>query len=99
MRCAGYHGTSPLSQVLQDETNRQVREQLDLLPECYKVPLKLRYYKCMSYSDIARTFNRRLPTVKTIIFRAKNRLRRNLGQLNKAKVQDAAADSLSEQAL
>jgi DNA-directed RNA polymerase specialized sigma24 family protein len=42
----------------------------------------LHYYKCMSYSEIARTLNRRLPAVKTIIFRAKTRLRRNLGHLN-----------------
>jgi DNA-directed RNA polymerase specialized sigma24 family protein len=39
----------------------------------------LRYYQRMSYADIARTLNRRLPAVKTILFRAKDRLRRNLG--------------------
>ncbi len=33
----------------------------------------------MSDSEIARTLNRGLPAVKTIIFRAKNQLRRNLG--------------------
>jgi DNA-directed RNA polymerase specialized sigma24 family protein len=33
----------------------------------------------MSYSEIARTLNRRLPSVKTILFRAKNQLCRNLG--------------------
>jgi DNA-directed RNA polymerase specialized sigma24 family protein len=43
----------------------------------------LRYYKRMSYSEIARTLNRRLPTVRTIIFRAKNRLRHNLGYLER----------------
>jgi RNA polymerase sigma factor (sigma-70 family) len=72
---------SPLSQVLQKETKRLLREQLDSLPDYYKVPLVLRYYKRMSYSEIARKLNRRLPTVRTIIFRAKNRLRRNLGHL------------------
>ena len=74
---------SPLSQVLHKEAKRQVREQLSLLPDYYKVPLMLRYYKRMSYSEIARTLNRRLPAVKTIIFRAKNRLRRNLGHLER----------------
>ena len=48
-----------------------MREQLNRLPDYYKVPLMLRYYKRMSYSEIARTLNRRLPAVKTIIFRAK----------------------------
>jgi RNA polymerase sigma-70 factor (ECF subfamily) len=70
---------SPLSQVLRKEANRELRQHLDLLPDHYKVPLMLRYYKCMSYSEIAHKLNRRLPAVKTTIFRAKNRLRRNLG--------------------
>jgi RNA polymerase sigma-70 factor, ECF subfamily len=76
---------SPLSQVLHKEAKRQVREQLNRLPDYYKVPLMLRYYKRMSYSEIARTLNRRLPAVKTIIFRAKNRLRHNLGHLESAR--------------
>jgi len=76
---------SPLSQVLHKEAKRQVREQLSRLPDYYKVPLILRYYKRMSYSEIARALNRRLPAVKTIIFRAKNRLRRNLGHLEMAR--------------
>jgi RNA polymerase sigma-70 factor, ECF subfamily len=70
---------SPLSQVLHKEATRQVREQLSRLPDNYRVPLLLRYYKRMSYSEIARTLNRGLPAVKTTIFRAKNELRRNLG--------------------
>jgi DNA-directed RNA polymerase specialized sigma24 family protein len=45
----------------------------------------LRYYRRMSYSEIASTLNRRLPAVKTIIFRAKNRLRRDWGQVSPAK--------------
>jgi RNA polymerase sigma-70 factor (ECF subfamily) len=71
---------SPLSQILRKESRRELREQLNRLPDYYKVPLILRYYKRMSYSEIARTLNRRLPAVKTILFRAKNRLRRNLGR-------------------
>jgi RNA polymerase sigma-70 factor, ECF subfamily len=76
---------SPLSQVLHKEAKRHVREQLNQLPDYYKVPLMLRYYKRMSYSEIAHTLNRRLPAVKTIIFRAKSRLRRNLGHLERAR--------------
>ncbi|MGB7436583.1 MAG: RNA polymerase sigma factor [Candidatus Acidiferrum sp.] len=70
---------SPLSQVLHKEAKQRVREQLNLLPDYYKVPLILRYYKRMSYSEIARALNRQLPAVKTILFRAKSRLRRNMG--------------------
>lgn len=76
---------SPLSQVLHKEAKRQVREQLNRLPDYYKVPLVLRYYERMSYSEIALALNRRLPAVKTIIFRAKNRLRRNWERVSPAK--------------
>jgi RNA polymerase sigma-70 factor (ECF subfamily) len=55
-----------------------VREQLIRLPEKYKVPLLLCYYQQMSYSEIARALKRQLPTVRGMIFRAKEQLRRNL---------------------
>jgi RNA polymerase sigma-70 factor, ECF subfamily len=77
---------SPLSQLLKRERERQVREQLDRLPEHYKVPLVLRYYKQMSYTEIAGALNRRLPAVRTMIFRAKNQLRANLGFLGGPRV-------------
>ena len=69
---------SPLSQLLHKDEHRQVREQLTRLPERYKAPLMLLYYKRMSYSEIARTLNTRLPTLRTMMFRAKGYLRRNL---------------------
>ena len=69
---------SPLSQLLHKDEQRQVREQLTRLPEKYKVPLMLLYYKRMSYSEIARTLDTRLPTLRTMMFRARVRLRRNL---------------------
>jgi RNA polymerase sigma-70 factor (ECF subfamily) len=69
---------SPLSQILRTDQQRHVREQLTRLPKKYKVPLVLRYYKRMSYSEIARALNTRLPAVRMTIFRAKNYLRRNL---------------------
>jgi len=69
---------SPLSQVLRKDEQRQVREQLTRLRKKYKVPLVLRYYKRMSYPEIARALNTRLPIVRMMIFRAKDYLRRNL---------------------
>ena len=71
---------SPLSQVLQKEAERELAEQLNRLPEGYRLPLMLCYYQGMSYSEIARALNRRVPAIKTSIFRAKNRLRQNLRQ-------------------
>jgi RNA polymerase sigma-70 factor (ECF subfamily) len=73
---------SPLSQVLQDERHRRVREQVNRLPDCYRVPLILRYYQLMSYSEIAQRLNRQIPTIKTLLYRAKNKLRRNLRGLD-----------------
>jgi len=76
------HSTlSPLSQVLRDERQRRVREQLSRLPDCYRVPLILRYYQRMSYSEIAQRLDRQIPTIKTLLYRAKNKLRRNLRNL------------------
>lgn len=72
---------SPLSQVLRREKQERVREQLNRLPDCYRVPLVLRYYKRMSYSEIADVLGRQIPTIKTLLYRAKNRLRRNLRNL------------------
>ena len=76
---------SPLSQVLRREERLEVREQLIRLPEKYKVPLILRYYKQMSYSEIARALKRQIPTVRMMIFHAKEQLRRNLRREQSAK--------------
>jgi RNA polymerase sigma-70 factor (ECF subfamily) len=81
---------SALSQMLRKEAKRQVREELHRLPDYYKVPLVLRYYKRMSYAEIARTLNRRLPAVKTILFRAKSQLRRNLARQERQEEAGAA---------
>jgi RNA polymerase sigma-70 factor (ECF subfamily) len=75
---------SPLSQILRKDEQRQVREQLARLPEKYRVPLVLRYYRQMSYSEIARALNTRLPIARVMIFRAKNYLRRNLRQVRES---------------
>ena len=73
-----YSALSPLSQVLRNEEHFEVRQQLIRLPKKFKVPLVLRYYNHMSYSEIARALKTRLPAVRMMIFRAKGQLRRNL---------------------
>jgi RNA polymerase sigma-70 factor, ECF subfamily len=69
---------SALSQILREEELRHLRKHLVRLPEHFRVPLQLHYYKRMTYSEIAGKLNRQLPAVKTLIFRAKCLLRRNL---------------------
>jgi RNA polymerase sigma-70 factor, ECF subfamily len=76
---------SPLSQILRKDQQRQVREQLTRLPEKYKAPLVLLYYKRMSYTEIARALNTRLPAVRMMIYRAKDYLRRNWRSQQSAK--------------
>lgn len=75
---ADHSAPSALSRILREEAVREVREGLNRLPHYYRIPLILRYYKRMSYFEIARTLGRGLPAVKSMIFRAKRRLRRNL---------------------
>jgi len=75
---ADHSALSPLCEILRKDERRQIREHLTRLPEKYKVPLVLLYYKRMSYSEIAGTLNTRLPAIRMIIFRAKDFLRRNL---------------------
>jgi RNA polymerase sigma-70 factor, ECF subfamily len=75
---ADHSAPSPLCEILRKDEQRQIRKHLTRLPEKYKVPLVLLYYKRMSYSEIAGTLNTRLPAIRMIIFRAKDFLRRNL---------------------
>jgi RNA polymerase sigma-70 factor (ECF subfamily) len=75
---------SPLSQILRRDEQRRVREQLARLPNKYKVPLILRYYKRMSYSEIGAVLNVRAPTVRVMLFRAKNHLARQLRRAEKS---------------
>jgi RNA polymerase sigma-70 factor, ECF subfamily len=80
-----YSTPSPLSQVLRNEEQLEVREQLIRLPQKFKVPLVLRYYRQMSYSEIASALKTRIPAVRMLIFRAKDQLRRNLRHDQRAK--------------
>ena len=87
---------SPFSQALRDEEQRLVREELRRLPLHYRVPLVLRYYKRMSYREIARTLDRQLPAIRVILFRARKALRHKLMHLEKPRtVPDPPADEFS----
>ena len=91
---ADYSHASPLSQVLRKEERLEVREQLIRLPSKYKLPLVLRYYKHMSYSEIARALKRQIPAVRMMIFHAKEQLRRNLRRAHSPKIEESAMRKL-----
>jgi len=69
---------SPLSQVLRREQQGKVREELRHLPRDYRILLVLHYYRQMTYAEIALALGKRLPAIKTAIFRAKRMLRDRL---------------------
>ena len=75
---------SPLTQILSKDEQRRVREQVAGLPAKYKVPLVLRYYQHMSYTEIGDVLNMRAPTVRVMLFRAKRQLARKLRRAEKS---------------
>jgi RNA polymerase sigma-70 factor, ECF subfamily len=77
---------SVLTELLRKETESRVRRELARLPERHRRALILRYYKRMSYSEIARTLNTRQAAIRVMMFRAKGYLRRNLRSAQKAEL-------------
>lgn len=69
---------SPLEQVISDEGRERVRRAITGLAEQYRVPLTLRYYSDLSYDEIGAQLGLSRPNVATLIFRAKQQLRRAL---------------------
>src|SRR5262249_10400128 len=67
---------SPLRAVITAEERAQVRNTIARLPENYRVPLVLRYYSELSYSEIAHQLGLERNYVATLIFRAKQEMRR-----------------------
>lgn len=71
---------SPLSAVITTEQRAHVRDAVTRLPQNYRVPLVLRYYGELSYDEIAQQLGVQRNHVATLIFRAKQELRRKLAQ-------------------
>ncbi len=74
---------SPLGAVISKEERMKVRDAIANLPENYRVPLVFRYYSEMSYEEIAEQLNLQRNHVATLIFRAKQELRRKLAPRSK----------------
>lgn len=69
---------SPLAGLVTAEQQQRVRDAIEKLPGHYGLPLTLRYYNEMSYDQIAAALNLTRNNVATLIFRAKQELRRRL---------------------
>jgi RNA polymerase sigma-70 factor (ECF subfamily) len=74
---------SPLSAVISTQARAQVRDTIARLAENYRVPLVLRYYGELSYDEIAQQLGLERNHVATLIFRAKQELRRRLAHRSK----------------
>lgn len=79
----------PVAVRRQDAT--AIQGLLDLLPPSYRTPVILRYWYDMSYSEIAETMGLNEGTVKTRLYRARNKLALH--------VQNTAPYLLTQQAL
>jgi len=69
---------SPLGAVISEEERAQVRDAVRSLPDNYRLPLTLRYYSELSYEEIAQQLDLDRNQVATLIFRAKQQLRRKV---------------------
>src|ERR1700720_186301 len=69
---------SPLGTVIRMEERVQLQAAIARLPENYRVPLVLRYYTELSYDEIGQQLGVPRNHVGTLIFRAKQELRRKL---------------------
>mgnify|MGYP001159098281 CR=1 FL=1 len=65
---------SPESQVLQEETSRQVRQAMLALPHHFRLVIELRHFQELNYEEIAATTGLSLSVVKTNLFRARKLL-------------------------
>jgi RNA polymerase sigma-70 factor (ECF subfamily) len=74
---------SPLGTVIRMEERVQLQAAIARLPENYRVPLVLRYYSELSYDEIGHQLGLQRNHVATLIFRAKQELRRKLAHRSK----------------
>lgn len=73
------------AQIFEDsETRQHLQDAIQSLDSNYQLLITLRYQNELSYDEIASTLNLPLGTVKTGIFRAKERLRKSLAKLEES---------------
>jgi RNA polymerase sigma-70 factor (ECF subfamily) len=78
------HFGTPAQAYELNETRTHLHHAIENLDEHYRLLITLRYQDELSYEEIASTLNLPLGTVKTGIFRAKEQLRKSLGQLEES---------------
>ena len=71
-------GPSPLDHRLRREVRQQVLDAIEQLPDCYRVPLVMRYYADFDYDTIGEALDVTRNQVATLLFRGKRKLREAL---------------------
>jgi len=74
---------SPLTAVISTEERAHLRDSIARLRQSYRVPLVLRYYGELGYDEIAQQLGVQRNHVATLIFRAKQELRRKRARTRK----------------
>jgi RNA polymerase sigma-70 factor (ECF subfamily) len=70
--------TDPLSGLEAEQRRAFLHQQIEALPESYRLLISLRFQQDLSYAEIAEIVSMPIGTVKTGLFRARERLREAL---------------------
>src|SRR5262249_35085491 len=85
----GEPAPDPEALVSRDEAERIVRVHLEELPEKYRLPLVYAAIEGLDYATIGAMLNAPVGTVKTLVFRAKQRLKAKVAAALVQQVDDA----------
>lgn len=69
------NGMHPETIYLSNETSEELRNQIDRLPEMYRIVLTLRYLDDLTYQEISEILDAPTATVQVRLYRAKQKLR------------------------
>lgn len=69
---------SPDREILEREMHAAIEAAMESLPERERMVVVLRRYEAMPYEEIAAVLGTSIPTVKSLLFRARNTLREKL---------------------
>lgn len=72
---------SPLEGLMADEERDAVRAAMAHLPKRYSTPLVMRYYQELDYDEMAQRLGTTHENVKTLLFRGKAKLRREITRI------------------
>ena len=83
----------PLERLLEREASSELERALSALPLPYRQALVLRYTEGLSYEELSQSLGIPLNTVRTHLFRAKERLRQALSHLQEGEYDGLRPDS------